>query len=279
MNFITSLGWQQITNYIIAILGFGFNIILLILNYGEVKEIRKHQQALKKLEDQLIAVRPLYSTLYTSDDEIMKLAVDFVKHAQEIYSIGTINSLVHTEIKIREKDADFKKRYNTVDLITREYIAETYSYILSGRKYFRALNFLPVSNSDDEIQEILANVNFFHRILQSRASSIVELKLELFHNPEIPSGPGDFHFRSSDKQVVIRVGGASNKHVNSAIVITDTKVISQFQTYFLSFLNNEISRKIGADELVYLQKLLIQKEIEEISDYLLSLPKLTMENK
>ena len=235
----------------------------------EIRELQNIQTALKKHEEQLDAVRPIYSTFYTTPEEIMELSISFTEEAKEIYALGTIGSLLDTEIRPNEKQADFEQRKRNASPEAKRFVAATESSILTGCEYHRVMDFRPIDASEDARLEILANVNFFRRILN--ASGTHDLHLELYHSPDIVRGRGDYHFRCNDQRVDLRIGGHGTK-ADAAISITDARVVQQYKQYYLSLLEFESTRLITLDDLIILNDLLVVGNLKGVEDHLSEKP-------
>jgi hypothetical protein len=261
---------KNILPHTIEIIGFAIELIVLFLILKEIRALGKHEKALEKHEEHLAAVRPLLSTLYTGSDEIMGLAVAFTKEAKEINALGTISSLVETEMKPGEDEEAFQERLKTLHPQTVSYVSATREHILGGRRYCRIMDFKPSDVTDDSILEILANVSFFLRLLEFRGGGSMDLNL--YHNPDVLKGRGDFHFRCSDRQVVLRVGGHGNDYANAAIAITDTRVVHEYKQYFQSLIHSTVTRHLAYQNLIRLRELLLNRDSKGIESYLATLP-------
>jgi hypothetical protein len=245
---------------------FLFELAVLGLIFREIREMKKHRKALARHEEHLDAVRPLYSTLYTSSEEIMNLAVTFTKEAKEVYALGSIESLLETERQPNETQSDLRNRHAKCSPQKLAYVKMITDRVLAGAKYCRVMDFKPIEGDDESRLEILANVNFFIRLLEFQGSASVNL--ELYHNAEILRSRGDFHFRCSDRQVVLRVGGHGNQQANAAISITDTKVVHEFQQYYQSLVHSPLSRRLDLQQLTEIREILIGGTIDQVSEYL-----------
>jgi hypothetical protein len=244
---------------------FLIELIVLALIYYEIRSLRKHERTLREHEEQLTAVRPLYSTLYNDSDQVRDLSISFVREAKEIYAIGSISNLLKTEKNPHETDQQYRERVATVDPKTIEHITSTRDFILSGKKYRRIMDFNPTDSSSEAFHEILCNVTFFRRIMEL---DINKIDLQLFHNPEILKGPGDFHFKCSDRQVVFRAGGHGNEYTNIAISITDTRVLHEYQNYYQSLIRSESTRRLDQQHLEQLEELLSTRDVHAVRNYL-----------
>jgi hypothetical protein len=98
------------------------------------------------------------------------------------------------------------------------------------------------------------------------------LALHLYHNPDVLRGKGDFHFRCSDKCVVLRVGGHGNPAANAAIAITDTRVVTEFAGYFDALVASPLSRPINLADLRNIREMLLADEFEKLESFLSSKP-------
>lgn len=219
-NRIYSFSFDSVS-LVITLIGILVTLIVLFLTKKDVSYLRKHQSQLSKHEELLRKVRPLYSTLMTDGKDIMRLAIKSTQEANELYNIGNISSLVFTEKKHDENEEDFKIREAKAKEETKNYIRAITDLILKGKKYQRILNFLPNKNNDN-LDEIYANVSFFFSLMNVNSYT---KDLQLYHNHEILNEKGDYHFRCSDKEVIIRIGGHGNTSTNAAIIIKDTNVM------------------------------------------------------
>lgn len=253
----------------LEIIGFAIELIVLFLILREIRALGKHERALEKHEAHLNAVRPLVSTLFTGSDEIMDLAITFTKEAKIISALGTISSLVETEMKPGEDEVTFQERLKTTHSKTVSYVAATREHILGGRRYCRIMDFKPNDVTEESVLEVLVNVNFFLRLLEFRGVGAVDLNL--YHNPDVLKGRGDFHFRCSDRQVVLRVGGHGNEYANAAISITDTRVVNEYQQYFQSLIHSALTRPLAYQHLTRLRELLLSRDIKGVENFLSNL--------
>ena len=246
-------------SHALELIGLAIEVIVLLAILREVRELKRHHAALQAHEQQLMAARPLMSTLYTGDDEIMDLAIDFTEQASLIYALGTLSSLRETERHAGESVTDYETRIASVDGRKRSYIASSFNKIVSGCKYRRVFDFAPQNGDQDEISEALANVNFFLRAFDTPRTRAIDL--ELYHNAETMKGRGDFHFRVSERQLVLRVGGHGNGYANAAILINDTRVIDEFRRYFDSILVAPTTRHVRYEDLETLRELLQKGDV------------------
>jgi hypothetical protein len=257
-------------SHALELIALTIELIVLFAILREVRELKRHQAALRSHEQQLAAARPLMSTLYTGDDEIMDLAVEFTEQASAIYAMGTLSSLVEIERHANETIDEYDSRMASVDGRKRTYIAATLNKILSGCTYRRVMDFAPQSGNEADVVEALANVNFFLRAFDTPRTQAIDL--ELYHNAETIKGRGDFHFRCSDRQLVLRVGGHGNGYANAAILINDTRVIEEFRRYFDSIVVGPATRHVSYKDLEALRSLLQEgdvlgaKEMLELGD-------------
>jgi hypothetical protein len=264
MNFDPELA-LEITKYAVEIF-----VLLFIIR--EIRELRRHHKALESHSDQLTSVRPLFTTLYTEGSEIMDLAISSTREAKEIYALGSLASLTQTERKPDEDEVSSRKRLALASSKAVQYVTVTREHILSGRKYCRIMDLRPKRPRDaDSIFEILANVNFFLRLLEFSGSSKVDLYL--YHSTEMLRGRGDFHFRCSDRQLIIRVGGHGNTYANAAISITDTRVVHEFKRYYESLLKSHSVARLSYNDLVTVRDLLVHQAPEQFEEFLDTLTK------
>ena len=247
-------------SHALELIALTIELIVLFAILREVRELKRHQAALRSHEQQLAAARPLMSTLYTGDDEIMDLAVEFTEQASAIYAMGTLSSLVEIERRANETIEEYDSRIASVDGRKRTYIAATLNKILSGCTYRRIMDFAPQSGDEADVAEALANVNFFLRAFDTPRTQAIDL--ELYHNAETIKGRGDFHFRCSDRQLVLRVGGHGNGYANAAILINDTRVIEEFRRYFDSIVVGSATRRVSYKDLEALRSLLQEGDVE-----------------
>jgi hypothetical protein len=223
----------------------------------EIEELKTHQSSLTEHAALLSKSRPVITSLYTDETEIMDLAIHFLDEATECFYLGSFESLtVENSQEIEMDHSDLKKK---------EYITKTQDYILSGKKYVRIINFEP--SQENNYNSVLAhNIQFFQNLLNFESSR--DIKLELYHNNQIPTFSGDFHFRCSNKQLIIRSGGHKNKFTNNAILINDTRVIHEYQQYISSIVESKNSIKIGVNELKQMSENISKNRIDKIRDVL-----------
>jgi hypothetical protein len=214
------------------------------------KNLKKTHNELNKTRQSLKESRPLISNLFTDGEEIMELAIKFIKDAKEIRALGTISTIIQ------------KKGKNLL------YIQSTLGHITEGNYYSRIIDFDPKNKSNEEIKEIKQNVKFFKSLYTLGGKNV---DLHLYHNPSILSQKGAFHFRVSDKNVVIRTGGHGNKYANAAISITENPVIEQFKNYYISFINYPESTELTEENLGEIENLFKSNKFNEISRYLKSI--------
>jgi hypothetical protein len=234
---------------------------------SEVAQLRSMNTALEKHEKQLDAARPIFSTLYTTPEEIMELSISFTEEAKEIYALGSIRSLMDTERAPDETQMAFEERVGQVNPRIREFIAATEKSILSGCSYCRIIDFRPIDASEDAVLEVLSNINFFRRLMNFRGTH-PHMHLEVYHSSEIVRARGDYHFRCNDQRVELRIGGHGNTSANAAIVITDARVVTQYKQYFISLTESDLARLITLDDLVQINDLLVARDIEGLEKYL-----------
>ena len=255
----------------LEILKYSLELVVLSLVYREIRALRRHEGALERHEKQLKHSQPLFSTLSTDRDEIMRLAIQFTKDAERISALGTISSLLNTEMQPGESDSDFKERLKKTPSLDIDYITANRDFILSGKNFRRIIDWMPAPQSDRSLLEMLANAKFFIRALEYGGTT--EIKIELYHNPDILRGRGDFHFRCSDRCVVFRAGGHGNSSANVAISITDTRVVSEFHRYFDSLLSDANTRPISLTTLRQIRDLLENRDLTGLNQLLKNLPK------
>lgn len=228
-----------------------FEVVIIVLIFVELVELEKNRSSLEQHSQALDKSRPLYPTLYTNGAEILNLAVDFIRNSNVCYAFGTIESLLITERGCEEDTSDYQNR--TEEMVTYEidYIKETENFILSGKEYYRIMNFLPSTHEQDNLI-VLSNIRYFKRLFEFKGSR--KLALNIYHNPEIPIIAGDFHFRCSDSQVIIRAGGHRNTYTNNAIVITDSRVVKEYKLYYNSVIDSDKTKMIDLSILTKLEK-------------------------
>lgn len=250
-----TIHWPEIVKYTIE-----FVIFFIILK--EINELKKHAHTLEKHETKLDAVRPLISTLYTETNEILELAVQFTKDAKVLRAIGTIGTLSETEKKpVMDHDL-WVQQLASVAQVKREYIATTLDFIQSGRAYIRVMNLLPQSQEEDHIWELWANVKFFARAMEDAGAR--NININIYHHPGLVTGKEDFHYRSSDKAVIIRVGGTAHKSANSAIAITDSRVVERFSAAHASIIEDSKCVELTLDNLHALDKYFSVKDFDSV---------------
>jgi len=241
-------------------------MFVLIMIQRELKQLKKHHDALRSHEQQLQEARPLISTIYTNKEEIMRIAIDFTNKANYIYAQGSISSLLETERMQDESQVSFQDRLAVVDPDQKLYVKSTSDKICNGIDYRRIMDFMPENNSDASIAEIYANVKFFIRVYDMPNNG--EINLKLYHNSEVTSGRGEFHFRFSDQMLVLRVGGHGNSLTNAAITINDARVISEFKKYFDSLVDSPKTKRLELKDLQVIDKFLQAKDLENLRNFL-----------
>jgi hypothetical protein len=258
--------WHEFERAVHAIGPYAFiiEIVVLYLIVREIRALRQHESRLDEHSRQLEAATPLITSFRTGPDEIMNLAVSFVREAKEIRSLGTVNSALVTERRSTDTDETYTERLHAADPRTIDYIQATLKHIMDGKRYTRILD---VSVDDpEEIDELLCNIRFFKRMMEIHPAARENFRV--FHNPIIFKGEGDFHFRCSDIQVVIRVGASDNPNANAAISITDTRVVQAFSNYY-----DGLTRAVGTRELTYadliaLEQQLSARNLQSVNDIL-----------
>lgn len=230
--------------------------------HGKVVESEMH--AIKDVTELLQKVRPLYSTLYIDKEEIMDLSIRFIDEANEVYAMGSISNLIETELKDGETGEVFNRRKQTINPKTLRHVEATRNLIQRGARYLRIMDCIPLQ-TEESIREISSNIAFFRRLMEGGDGP------QVFHNSEILKGPGDFHFKCSDKRVVIRAGGHRNTYANVAIDITDANVVDQFRRYYNSLIASPRTVKLGLEDLRAIETYLdSQDPASQISTYLSS---------
>ena len=250
---------------IISIIGTVVTLIVLLLTKKDIKTLKSHQITLKEHEEKLKSVRPLYSTLITDEAEIMELAVSSTAESKELYSLGTISSLKDVERLNSEDEKTFNERTKDVKPSTKLYVKAISDSILKGNEYCRIINILSIDKKED-FDVVLANIKFFCRLMEFNSQT--DIKLKLYHNSEILSDSGNYHFRCSDKKVIIRIGGHGNKKSNAAIVITDTKVIDEFKNYYFSLIESPKTKQLDYSSLLKIKSFLESNDIKSIKTIL-----------
>jgi len=254
---------------VLDFLKYPIEFLVLLLIFREIRALRKHGRALEQHEKHLEQVRPLYSNLHVGSDEIMNLAIASIREAKELFALGTLNSLTETEMRPDESELAFKERLGKINAKVSDYVMATRENILNGHRYCRIMDFRPIDGTDESIFEISANICFFVRLMEFAGSS--QINLEVYHNPEILKGRGDFHFRCSDRRVVLRAGGQGNTYANAAISITDTRVVNEFKNYYDSLIHDRMTKRLELHQLVHLRQLLVDRKIQAIDSYISSM--------
>lgn len=249
-------------------LKFALELAVLLIVLREIRALRRHEVLLEDHGTQLQASRPLLTTLYSNADEIMQFAVRFTEEANEIDALGTVSSLTATECRPGETEASdsFQARLANADPLALRYVAANRDFILSGKRLRRILDFRPATGSTKEVFELLANIKFFIRAHEFGAASPVNV--QLYHNPDVLRGSGDFHFRCSDRCVVLRVGGHGNAAADAAIAVSDTRVIHEFRSYFDALLESPITRLVTVHDLREIQDALLARQFSRIEELL-----------
>lgn len=229
-----------------------------------IEALQKHESILGKHEE---SIRPIQSTLYTTTDDILKLAVDFTRNAETLKAVGTIGILSDTEMKPGCEIEDWKTTVDSILPVKRMYVEETLNYINSGGQYYRVMNLLPLTTEEESIWETWANIRFFKRAMQE--SGVRRINLNLFHHPGIVSWKEDFHYRCSDKAVIIRVGGSIHPDANAAISITDTRVVEKFSAAYEKIISDDQSLRLDLNLLNELDHFYSVKDFQSIKRILL----------
>lgn len=238
---------------VLEALKYLFELAVFAIILVEIRKLRRHEDALKKHSEALAARRPLFTTLVTDEKEILSLAVSFTKDAHEIYALGSIRSLVvPTDGTSRGSEA--------LDKGAEQYIIATRDFIQAGYPYYRIINFLPEDSGSHYKEELIANLNFFIPMLELSAST-QPVKLCLCHNSDALKMSGDFHFRCSEHEVIIRVGNRDIPEANAAIVITDQPVVSRFQNYYKAIVSTKQTKKLSFEELKVIRQALIVGDV------------------
>ena len=255
--------WEHIEH----IITYGIELVVLLFILKELRELKRHSNALDRHESKLDQVRPLLSTLYTDSDEILQLAIKFTSSARKIQAVGTISVLAQTEMRVGESEEQWQKRINEVSPLRRQYATTTHDFILSGRSYCRVMNFSPSAVSDPELLlELKANVNFFLRAMQDIGTKTIDIRL--FHNPTLDVGREDFHYRVSDSMVIIRVGGPTKESTNAAIAISDTKVVATFAAAHEALQTAPLCREITLPMLKSIDEYLTIRDFQGLENLL-----------
>ena len=250
---------------LVEIIKYTIELVVLVIILREIIELKKHRISLEEHRLTLAKVRQLITTFYTDDDDILQLAIDFTKKANVCYAFGSLESLIDTEIRNNETQLNFEERIKTVSKYKIGYVSETANFILSGKNYYRIMDFSPPNQAADDMI-IKTNISFFIRL--SEFSGTRQIELNIYHNPEMPIISGDFHFRCSDSQVIIRAGGHRNKSTNNAIVITDTEVVQEYQHYFQSVIDSVKTKKLNHDDLLQLRELYSEGNYQDVKRFL-----------
>lgn len=215
---------------------------------------------LKSFTSLLADSKPILTNLSTDSVEIMEIAIKFLKVSKECFYIGSLES-----VKLLKKKKD--KKQNELTLKKLEYVNQTTEFIHDAEKlkYVRIMNFIPnISNNYTDI--LRSNIEYF--LSQYKTSPNTENILQLYHNSQIQTISGDFHFRCSDAQVIIRSGGHKNEQANSALVITDNRVITEYMRYMQSLIDDPNCKQIGEKNLEAILKFIDNDDSKGIEKYL-----------
>jgi hypothetical protein len=212
-------------------------LIVLVVILRELYTLRHHLHALHRHGKRLDDVMPLYPMLYCDNQKILDLALSFTREAGSICAIGWLSSLTSQRRRDGEVGEDFERRTAQA----RALVKATEDHILAGRYYCRVMDWLPTGD-DMAWEEAKANAEFFLKLLALGDSR--DLKLKLFHHPQVFGGRGDHHFRCSDTMVVLRIGGHGNNRANAAITITDARVIVQYRNYYDSLIDEPLAFEV-----------------------------------
>lgn len=248
--------------HIADILKYSVELIMFLIILFEIRELKKHSRALHKHEIKLESVRPLITTLYTDTNDILSLAVQFTNDANILKAVGTIGILAFTEVKPGISNSEYKDTLEKILPIKLEYIRKTVDFIQSGKHYYRVMNLLPISKNEEEVWELWANIRFFLKIMESAVFRTIDL--HLYHHPGLLTGQEDFHYRCSDKSVIIRAGGNLHTSANSAISITDSKVVERYTYAYDKLLETKYCKELNLDTMQRLDKLYATKDFQKI---------------
>lgn len=257
---------MDVFSIIVTIVGTIISLYLFYHNRKDIRELRRHQMMLQEHGKKLESVRPILSTLFTETIDIRKHAIEMVEEAQYVYGIGTIRVLAKIEKKPNEDLLMYENRTKDIEEEIKKYVQSNSNSILKGKEHFRVLNFLPEDNSEDMKWEIISNIHFFKRHFEF--SGTTKINLRLFHNETISNFRGPQHFRCTDKKIILRIGSHINLRANAALVITDKRVVEEYQTFFHSLIALPQTKEINLQNLEIIYSLLINGKIIELRTYL-----------
>jgi hypothetical protein len=243
-------------------LKYSIELVMFIIIFREIRELKKHSKALERHEDKLESVRPLFTNLYTDSKDILNLAIQFTQDANELKAIGTLSILSITETHPSKSEEDTAVAIKELPAEKINYVNSTLDYIQSGRAYYRVMNLLPISKNEADIWELWANIKFFKRIFETQKTK--PINLHLFHHPTLISSQEDFHYRCSDKAVIIRAGGNFNPSSNSAISITDSRVVEKYKSAYDDLIKTNKCKNLDLEILQKLDKYYSRKDFQNV---------------
>jgi len=80
-------------------------------------------------------------------------------------------------------------------------------------------------------------------------------------------GRSDYHFRCNDLRVDLRIGGHGNES-DSAISITDARVVQQYRQYYQSLLTSDSTRRMTLEDVIAIYDLLVESDFDGLAEYL-----------
>jgi len=222
------------TQTIVEVIKYSIEVVVVVAIFREIRKLDSHGKQLEKTRQEFGKI--VVSALYTTTEEIMKLGVDFTKQAAEIYSLGSLRSLLDTERRLGEDQEGYESRKTQIDPQKSEYIKAIEDHVREGKPYVRVMDLLPEDSQKDTLNEIYVNLDFFRRLLGR--PGVKSKDVRVYHNRQIARRNGDFHFRVSDKMLVIRAGGHGTRRVNAALVIDEASAVNTFRQYFASVIES-----------------------------------------
>lgn len=248
--------WYDILKYLLELTVLGLIVY-------EIRRLSKHAKELDAHSTKLDKAIPLISSLTLEHKDLQNLAVEMTSSAGEFRAVGTLDVLSRTELP-PNKNQNYSA--NPASDFDKKYASATSDFISSGRAYARLMNLSVQNKTEVEIWIILANIRFFRRLLETSGER--DINLRICHHPNLVSGKNEFHFRVTDKKVVIRIGSPSKSSLSAGISITDTRVIGAFNEYFESLLESKQCIKLDLERLRDLESKLINSDIVKYENIL-----------
>ena len=266
----------QSTGSLVTLLGVAVTLVMFGVIVFEMRAMKRTQKLIQKnteitgenraaLEGAMSIMKKFQlvtSQVLTDAEDIMTLAVKSTEKAEKLYALGTISSLALTERLPGETQEDHELRRAGGEKLKVDYVKATRDLILRRQPYRRIMSLLPRDATREACLEVLANVRFFKRIMEE---DLGDLDLIIYHSPAVGGGKGDFHFRCTQDEVILRVGGHGNPFVNAAIRIVNPGVTHQFRQYFESLVQSPNTRALNVGMLSQVEKLLLEDKTRELA--------------